>query len=119
LAIVEGFAADMRRLGPANFIYADGNTLFAHGHRRIQANLVIAPPGLCKLQRRCAVDIDALPEAGVAIEPGRSDQEIILLASVPLTAEPWRPLTEGEILVIQNGRDLSPAELASRSSARL
>ncbi|MFB9263268.1 class II glutamine amidotransferase [Bradyrhizobium erythrophlei] len=110
LAIVEQFASDMRQLGPANFIYSDGRTLFAHGHRRIQADGLIAPPGLWQLHRRCAADIDALPDAGVAIEPGRQDQEITLLASVPLTAEPWRPLAEGEILVVKDGHDLSRAE---------
>lgn len=115
LAIVERFAADMRQLGPANFIYADGNMLFAHGHRRIQADSMIAPPGLWQLQRRCSVDVDvdALREAGVAIEPVRQDQEVTLLASVPLTAEPWRPLAEGEVLVVKNGRDLSPAKSVS------
>jgi glutamine amidotransferase len=113
LAVVKRFAADMRQLGPANFIYADGDTLFAHAHRRIQADNVIAPPGLWQLQRRCRVDADALPEAGVAIESGQHNQEITLLASVPLTAEPWSPLAEGEVLIVQNGRGLSPAEIES------
>jgi len=113
LAIVERFAADMRRLGPANFIYADGDTLFAHGHRRIQADGMIAPPGLWQLQRRCLIDVDALPEAGVAIESNRQDQEITLLASVPLTGERWRPLAEGEVLVVKNGGHFESAELAS------
>ena len=34
---VAGFAADLCKLGPANHRYADGDLLFAHGHRRIQA----------------------------------------------------------------------------------
>ena len=38
---------------------------------------------------------------------------VALLASVPLTAEPWRPLAEGEVLVVKNGRDLSPAKSVS------
>jgi glutamine amidotransferase len=118
LAIVERFAADMRQLGPANFIYADGNTLFAHGHRRIQSDNVIAPPGLWQLQRRCVVDIDALPEAGVAIKPGGQDQEVTLLASVPLTPEPWRPLAEGEVLVVRNGRNFSTAASEGLLAAR-
>jgi predicted glutamine amidotransferase len=111
LAIVERFAADMRQLGPANFLYADGDALFAHGHRRTQPDGTIAPPGLWQLQRRCPVDVDALPQAGVAIEPDRRDQEITLLASVPLTAEPWRRLAEGELVVVRNGRGLSSGEL--------
>jgi len=108
----------MRQLGPANFIYADGNTLFAHGHRRIQSDNVIAPPGLWQLQRRCVVDIDALPEAGVAIKPGGQDQEVTLLASVPLTPEPWRPLAEGEVLVVRNGRNFSTAASEGLLAAR-
>jgi len=111
--VVERFATDMRQLGPANFIYADGSTLFAHAHRRLQADNVIAPPGLWQLQRSCRVDDDALPEAGVAIESGQHDQEVTLLASVPLTAEPWRPLAEGEVLILQNGRGTSPTEFGS------
>ena len=45
LEVIELFAAEMRELGPANFLYADGDLLFAHGHRRIQADGKIAPPG--------------------------------------------------------------------------
>ena len=85
-------------------------SLIAHARRRVQVDNVIAPPGLWQLERRCRVDVDALPEAGVAIETDQHNQEITLLASVPLTAEPWRPLAEGEVLIVQNGRGLPPAE---------
>ncbi len=34
LKLIECFAADLRRLGPANFIYSDGDALFAHADRR-------------------------------------------------------------------------------------
>jgi len=55
LAIVSQFAADLRELGPANFLYADGDALFAHGHRRIQpATGAIMPPGLFLMSRQCA-----------------------------------------------------------------
>ena len=60
--------ADAISLGPANFIYADGDVLFAHAHRRMQADGTIAAPGLWRLNRRCPIDLDALPQAGVAIE---------------------------------------------------
>ncbi|NDV50333.1 hypothetical protein G0D83_12085 [Yangia sp. PrR003] len=33
LGLVAGFAAELRRLGPANFLYADGDH-FAHAHPR-------------------------------------------------------------------------------------
>lgn len=46
LAAVSTFAQELRRLGPANFLYADADTLFAHGDRRKQAGTSRAdPPG--------------------------------------------------------------------------
>ncbi len=113
LDTVTRFAAALRPLGPANFIYADGELLFAHGHRRTQADGHIAPPGLTMLQRRCAVDRDALPQAGVAVEPGPGLQLLTLFASVPLTDEAWRPLAEGEIVVARDGEVIPAGQRAS------
>jgi predicted glutamine amidotransferase len=104
LDIITRFAAELRELGPANFLYADGDALFAHGHRRIQADGTITPPGLWLLHRECAVDIDGLPQSGVTIEAGGEGQVITLLASVPLTGEGWRPLAEGEVIVVKSGQ---------------
>lgn len=103
IAAVAGFAERLRRLGPANFLYADGEVLIAHGHRRTQADGRIAPPGLTMLQRACPVDRDALNEAGVAIHPASGPQVLTLFASVPLTDEAWRPLAEGEIVAVRDG----------------
>ena len=103
IATISDFAAEMRQLGPANFLYADGDALFAHGHRRIQANGAIGPPGLWCLHRSCPVDHDSLAEAGVGIESPWLNQKITLVASVPLSKETWRPLAEGEIIVVRNG----------------
>ncbi|MDE2364291.1 MAG: class II glutamine amidotransferase [Hyphomicrobiales bacterium] len=105
---VSDFAADMRKIGPANFVYSDGDLLIAHGHRRTQANGVIEPPGLTMLTRRCAIDRDALPHTGVAIE--QTGQDLTLFASVPLTDEPWLPLREGEIVVVREGAPASPTD---------
>jgi glutamine amidotransferase len=113
--VVGDFAAAMRSLGPANFLYSDGEFVFAHGHRRIQSSGAIAPPGLWFLHRECAVDVDALAPAGVSIEPADPAQKLVLLASVPLSGEPWRPLAEGEIVVVANGQAV-PAGLPSSRS---
>ncbi len=83
------FAAELRTLGPANFLYSDGELTFAHGHRRRSDAGVIEPPGLHVLCRSC-------------VEHGA--QEVALVASVPLTNEPWRPLAEGEVIVLREGR---------------
>lgn len=103
LELVQNFAASMRPLGPANFLYADGRYLYAHGHRRTQADGRIAPPGLWTLRRDCAVDADALPHSGLRLDSAPGPQQVVLIASVPLTAEAWRPLAEGELLVSAAG----------------
>ena len=100
VAIATRLAGELRELGPANFLYSDGDLLIAHGHRRTQADGQIAPPGLTMLTRACALDQDALGEAGVALQGG---QHVTLFASVPLTDEPWHPLAEGEIVVTRDG----------------
>ena len=101
--LVSDFAASLRPLGPANFLYSDGHHVYAHGHRRTQAEGRIAPPGLWLLRRECAADADALPQAGLSLDTGSGPQQVVLLASVPLTDEPWRPLGEGELVVAANG----------------
>jgi hypothetical protein len=103
LSVLTTFAADLRALGPANFLYADGDALFAHGHRRLQPGSGRAePPGLWWLQRECAATQAGIDDqAGVAIE--RAAQSVLLLASVPLSSEAWHPLDEGEMLVARSG----------------
>lgn len=107
LSMIREFAAELRRLGPANFVYFDGDALFAHGHRRTQANGVIVPPGLWRLQRKCGCDKDAPTISGIKIDVTGSPQQIVLLASVKLTDEPWQSLDEGEIIVVRNGEILA------------
>lgn len=101
---VAGFAAELRRLGPANFIYADGDALFAHGDRRTHADGIRAP-GLHILARNCALAPGSYEASGLAIGSAHAMQEVMLAASVPLTAdEPWRPLAEGEVVALRGGR---------------
>jgi glutamine amidotransferase len=100
LAVVFAFARELRELGPANFLYADGELLFAHGHRRLQPDGSTAAPGLHVLHRECAADPNALAAAGVDVA---HPQAVTLFASVPLTQDAWRPLAEGEIMVTRSG----------------
>lgn len=106
--VVAAFAEAMRALGPANFVYADGDALFAHGHRRTQADRGIRPPGLHLLCRACGDPQAALDVQGVRIVPpahaaAAADPQT-LVASVPLTADSaWRPLAEGEVIVVRDG----------------
>jgi predicted glutamine amidotransferase len=47
LDVVASFAADLRSLGPANFLYCDSDALFAHADRRRQSDGAIRSPALC------------------------------------------------------------------------
>ena len=101
--VVEGFAADLRALGPANFLYTDGDALFAHAHRRHQSDGTISPPGLWRLGRHCPAGGELKAE-GLRISSAAHEQEVLLVASVPLTGEAWVALAEGEIVVARQGR---------------
>lgn len=103
LDIVNAFAAELRRLGPANFHYSDGDALFAHGdRRRSQVTGLVAAPGLVFLQRDCPPAGATVVANGLSVSA--TDQSIALVASVPLSSEPWQAMTEGEVMVFQAGR---------------
>ena len=103
MALLTEFAADLRRLGTANFMYSDGDALFAHAHRRIHDGADTAePPGLWMLQRhRIPAKPSTTHEHGVAIDA--TEHSALLLASVALTDEAWRPLEEGELVAVREG----------------
>lgn len=107
LAAIAPVAAALRSLGPANFLYTDGEVLIAHAHRRIQRDHSVGPPGLWMLRRHCAADPDVQAAAGVVLDAAQS---VVLFASVPLTEEPWRPMAEGEIAVARHGLPEGVAE---------
>ena len=114
MALLAGFAADLRKLGAANFLYADGDAVFAHGHRRlILPSGRIEPPGLWVLDRRCA-PADSLPDRLAGVSLAHGDSAAVFVASVPITDEAWRPLQEGELLAVRDGE-----VIASRLAALL
>ena len=102
LDVVARFANELGQFGPANFLYCDGEVLFAHGHRRKQGDGECKPPGLFWLHRQCAREDLHSETSGVSvISP---DQTVILVASVPLTEEAWEPFPEGEVIAIEKGK---------------
>ena len=105
LSVLTMFARDLRDLGPANFIYSDGDAVFAHAHRRRNDAGEIRPPGLHLLCRHCAAADDGVALAGLSMP--EAPQDIALVASVPLSAEAWSPLPEGTLVVLREGRVLS------------
>lgn len=84
-----------------NFLLADGRTLFAYhdGHKTLHY-----------VEHRA----ESLGEIGMADEDYRlslrlgdaPDERAVVVASVPLTAEPWTKLDAGDFLVIRDGRVL-------------
>lgn len=107
--VVAAFAQELRALGPANFIYADGDALFAHGHKRMHDAAGIRPPGLHVLCRSCEAGASDIDGQGLRIVPTQDRGAQLLVASVPLTADAgWRALGEGELIVARLGH-LLPA----------
>jgi glutamine amidotransferase len=98
--LVADFAAEIRSLGPANFVYSDGELLFLHGDRRKhEPTESPRPPGLHVLERTCVPDASPFGTE-------RPVQHVILAASVPLTDESWTPLAGGELVVARLGTRL-------------
>jgi len=100
---ISRFASDLRDLGPGNFIYCDGDALFAHAHKRHQADGTIRAPGLWRLARHCEEGGELVAQ-GLSVEAHDGEQDVLLVASVPLTGEPWVPLAEGSVLAARLGR---------------
>jgi len=99
------FAARMSALGPANFLFFDGTTLFAHAHRRVYETpdglTPPMPPGLQVRHFAQEPKREDWRAAGARIvDPPR---RTILLASVPLNDEGWEPLPEGFAMAIRDG----------------
>lgn len=102
LRVVVDFASEIRHLGPANFIYTDGDAIFLHGHKRkTPGDGVIRPPGLHLLCRSCEVTPGPIEIPGLAIVS--ETLRVVLAASVPLTGEGWTPLAEGEVVAVRKG----------------
>jgi len=114
LEVISAFAGRIRDLGPANFIYSDSEVLFAHGHKRTQMpDDVIRPPGLYTLCRTCKSKRPVKKQIeGVQIGFSAETQEVLLVASVPLTQEKWTPLGDGQIVVAVAGRPVPEHILA-------
>ena len=111
LSLVTEFAAEIRRFGIANFLYADSEILFVHAHHRIMSGSREMLPGLYVLERSCEEEVPDMSGSGVVLNTVQ--QALTLVASVPLTDEDWQQVAEGEVLAIRGGEILAqrPAKL--------
>jgi predicted glutamine amidotransferase len=101
MAVIADYAAMLRDLGTANFIYADTDALFVHAHKRTQLDGQMRPPGMYLLQRCCWESAPELKESGVDLTTVR--QDVALVASIPLTDELWQPIEEGALIALRDG----------------
>ena len=115
LEILVEFAADMRALGQANFLYTDGDCLWAHGHRRRQQTKTgftePKPPGLTLLRRTHADRGEDLKCDGLKV--AAAQRGIVLFASVPLTDDDWEPVPEGTVIATRRGHEVARVGLDS------
>jgi len=100
IEVVEAFARQLRPLGPANFLYSDGELLIAHGNRRIKPDGEIRPPGL--VMHEC-YDTTSQGFHGNGISAQRNGEAALIFASVPLSDNGWEPLSAGELVVARQG----------------
>lgn len=104
IGVVARFARELRELGPANFLYSDGDVLFCHGDRRQHpGESVFRAPGLHLLERRCRAGSGRMEMAALSVSSRADHQRVALVASVPLSEESWTPLEAGELLVLRDG----------------
>ena len=112
IALLQSVFDRFATLGPANFLYSDGEYLYAYANRRTQASGRIEPPGLHYLCRDCDRDREAQPLAGLELDHNGKNlrQSVVLFASFPLSTEPWQPFAENQLIVAANGRILDSAD---------
>lgn len=105
MKVIKEFADKIRRIGPANFLYSDGDAFFAHGDERHDPILnKLVWPGLFYLEIQCDRDNhihSEAPESGVIVDV--DDDVITMFASVPLNEEKWIPLERGEVIAVSKG----------------
>jgi glutamine amidotransferase len=103
LAVIEPLFMRLSALGgQANFLYSDGDYLYAFANKRRQQSGRVEPPGLYYLERHCETDPDALTDATTA-QTG-AEQRVICFASVALTPEAWVALEPDQLIVARHGR---------------
>lgn len=101
--IVSEFASQIATLGPANFLYSDGDALFIHGHIRTQPDGSVRAPGLYHISVTCDYGVGHSGLASVRLESD-TKQNVTLVSTKPLNGGQWVPLGEGELLVARGGQ---------------
>jgi glutamine amidotransferase len=104
LEVVRDFAERMRSLGPANFLYTDGDCLFAHADRRHQADGSVREPGLHLWLRRVAAAHEHEAHGLQVHASHAAAHPMAMLASVPLGRGDWQMLPRGTVVGLRQGQ---------------
>nr|WP_321361710.1 class II glutamine amidotransferase [uncultured Hyphomonas sp.] len=108
-SIFSRFAAEMREMGSANFLFFDGEHLFVHAdRRRFETEDGLTEPREPGLNIRSFDDAHrgrAWNVRGASIDKIASP--LHLFASIPLDPEGWTPLERGTALVLKDGAILA------------
>ena len=104
--VVARTAAELRELGAANFLYSDGDALFAHSDERHWDEgggrfSALRPPGLSMTTGQ------ELLARGLKVEVPHRDARVLFVASVPLTNKGWTPIAEGTVLALRRGTEIA------------
>lgn len=104
-SVFRDFCSEMASFGPSNFLYHDGDTLFAHAHKRIYEvdgkHVGPKPPGM--QLKRCWTCTSQKEVQCSGLSVGLPDTQVVLLASVPLDDQGWEALEEGTVLALKDG----------------
>jgi len=96
-------------LGASNFLYYDGEVLFAHAHKRIyeEAGELVGPkpPGLHIKRCWSCTSQNVVTCPGLKVE--LPDHQTVLLTSVPLDDQGWEGLEESMFLALKDGEVLT------------
>jgi predicted glutamine amidotransferase len=103
LRIFADTAAEFAALGPANFLYSDGDVLFLHAHERSwdEGDGRFSKPRAPGLSLARLGDLHV---KGLRVEVPRADTDVFYVASVPLTRAGWTPLRAGTVVALWRGR---------------
>jgi glutamine amidotransferase len=111
VSLLAGLTAELRQLGPFNYLLSDGEHLFAHCATRLSYLVRQAPFGPAQL-----IDEDLSVDFQACTGP---DDRVAVIATHPLTRnEAWTELTPGQLVVFRGGELVAaiPGEPASQAS---
>ena len=116
IAVVRRFARKVSQYGPANFLYSDGEVLFVYGHVRTQADGEQRAPGLHYTSVKCNYGRGHSDLADVEFNSDKT-QQVTLVSTKPLGERGWRPMQEGQLLVIKKGKIIYNEMVTSKAAS--